>query len=62
MLKIYSEVYPSGGAKPQSPVGVAPVTPPAAPTVAPLYRPQPVDIPGVVTQTNQLFQPYRPKE
>ena len=49
MLKIYSEVYPTGGAKPQAPT--APVTPPAAPTVVPTYKPAPVEIPGVPTVT-----------
>jgi hypothetical protein len=62
MLKIYGDVYPGGGAKPQAPTAPAPVTPPAAPTVAAVYRPQPVEIPGVITQTNQLYRPYQPKE
>lgn len=60
MLKIYSEVYPTGGAKPQAPT--APVTPPAAPTVVPTYKPGAVEIPGVISQTQQLFKPYTPKE
>ena len=60
MLKIYSDVYPSGGTKPAAPT--APVTPPAAPTVVPTYRPGPVEIPGVISQTQQLFKPYTPKE
>jgi hypothetical protein len=61
MLKIYSDVYSLNG---QSPIKAptAPVTPPAQPTIAPLYKPAPVEIPGVVSQTNQLFKPYKPKE
>lgn len=62
MLKLYGDVYAANADKPQAPTGVAPVIPPPAPTVAPVYRPQPVEIPGVITQTNQLFQPYKPKE
>ena len=61
MLKIYGDVYALNGQS-QVKAPTAPVTPPAAPTIAPLYRPQPVEIPGVVTQTNQLFKPYQPKE
>ena len=61
MLKIYGDVY-NLNAPSQVKAPVAPVMPPVAPTVAPLYRPQPVEIPGVVTQTNQLYRPYRPKE
>ena len=60
MLKIYSEVYPTGAAKPAAPT--APVTPPAAPTIVPTYKPGPVEIPGVISQTQQLFKPYAPKE
>ena len=62
MLKIYGDVYAANANKPQAPTGVAPVTPPAAPAVASVYRPQPVEIPGVVSQTNQLLKPYQPKE
>jgi hypothetical protein len=60
MMKFYSEVYTNTPHAQKAPV--APVTPPAAPPVIPVQRPKPVDIPGVINQTNQLYRPYTAKE
>ncbi len=48
MLKIYADVYPS-----KDPKDLMKIVPPP-----PSAKPQPVEIPGVLNQTRNLYQPY----
>lgn len=55
MLKIYADVYPA-----KDPKDLMKIVPPP-----PSAKPQPVEIPGVLNQTRNLYQPYtgtNPKE
>lgn len=48
MLKIYADVYPQ-----KDPKDLMKIVPPPAPVVQ-----QPVEIPGVLNQTRNLYKPY----